>query len=781
MLRWPVLWLTLVLALAFEFDVTNDYATSSDNGTIAALEDDASLFWGAYRLGNYFATRPRTPWLLMLGLMWYSLDDYEGISNIRHSYDQGDATIAKANWVQFDPRIGGREVIVDNKCHYTIYIDFVKSEDGQSWATKVTATPHKGFEHSELALVWYLGLEGEKVEGKTGYIEVDTVPTDSHVGIRGISEELGMFNLDIFKKGRTPKVEQDFDIDGFIPGLHHLSLNVPDGRVWQARDIFATLVQELVEEVVPLLQLQLKQAKPNQLYIMRNLHHYQGNMHFVQGIYQGKAQMTVLFNSELTPQSQRFTPDNLKLQITKALAKINDKYHEVFTLNPPFTSKDHQKFAQECVSGLMGGLSYFYGDQLVDRDTKLDDLDDDEGAALTLDGKFEGPYELFTLVPLRPFFPRGFYWDEGFHLLPLLRYDPKLVMDILTSWFDLMDDDGWIAREQILGPELRSRVPPAFQVQSPEIVNPPTLMLAFVYLLELLEANGLQDNLISLDDFRHVYPRLKQHFDFIRTTQIGMKDEFDRPGQGYRWRGRTATHCLASGLDDYPRPQPMDVAELHVDLLSWVGVMARSLKLMAHHLDIVDDQQHFADIEHQVESDLVSLHWSEADGCFCDVSVDEDDEDEHVCHKGYISIFPFLTKLINVDDHDKIGRVLTSLADPEELWTPYGIRSLSKSDPEYRTGENYWKSPIWVQMNYLVLDALQYYHPHLEGSLKAQAAKVYRELRENVVNNVYGQWKRLGYVWEQYDDETGHFKGAKNFLGWTSLVVMMMEMPQQLE
>jgi glycogen debranching enzyme len=54
----------------------------------------------------------------------------------------------------------------------------------------------------------------------------------------------------------------------------------------------------------------------------------------------------------------------------------------------------------------------------------------------------------------------------------------------------------------------------------------------------------------------------------------------------------------------------------------------------------------------------------------------------------------------------QVDAILDLLRDPKHLWSPYGIRSLSASHPEYGQGENYWKGPIWMQMNYLVLKAL---------------------------------------------------------------------------
>ena len=81
------------------------------------------------------------------------------------------------------------------------------------------------------------------------------------------------------------------------------------------------------------------------------------------------------------------------------------------------------------------------------------------------------------------------------------------------------------------------------------------------------------------------------------------------------------------------------------------------------------------------------------------------DESDHVCHKGYLSLFPFLLELLPPTS-PHLGHILDLLRDPKHLWSPYGIRSLSASHPEFGRGENYWKGPIWVQMNYLALQAL---------------------------------------------------------------------------
>lgn len=808
-------WFWAAFGAEFQFDIENhvQFGGFGDNGPVDTGNlTDRSLLWGPYRSALYFGVRPRFPFSLLSGLMWFNVDGYGGVGRIRHFYEQGD-NMGRANWIRYDPRYGGTQVIEDLECHVTIQIDFVKSEDGLLWAAKVKARPHEGHERVRTSFVWYSGLEGETgasdpfAGSRSGVINLDNKKNfrgySGDVVLSGGSEELGLFELTITDGPATnvhPSTSKLVNRELDPKKTHHLSLVVPDNNVWMARDIFITLLQESVQDLVEQ-HGTLEGIPPEQAYVLRDMHKFEGNVHMVQKLFQGACEFDILFDNAET--IQKLTTENLPQRIAEMTKKVDAKFEKHFKLQAPF-DKDplYKEFAQEVVGGLLGGLTYMHGDHLVDRDTVLDD---ELFESLQLVGNSEGPHELFTLVPSRPFFPRGFLWDEGFHVLPLLEYDSDLVLEILQLWFHLIDDDGWIAREQILGPEARSRVPAEFQVQSPEIVNPPTLMLAFSYLLASTEkrfagveeprdldtshsghSSTILDHPERLEAYaRDIYPRLKTHYHWFRRTQRGYVEEFDRGDntEAFRWRGRTETHSLASGLDDYPRADPADVAELNVDLLAWVGVMTRSMIQMAGVLGLEDDQKQYRAILADVVDNLEALHWSEEHKTYCDVSIDDDEENTKVCHKGYVSLFPFITKMIPDTDTDKIGHMVDLISDPDELWSEYGVRSLSKSSGLYRSGENYWRSPVWLNINYLVLDALKHYHAAAQpGSALGQSiAATYSALRINVVENVFQQWKKTGFLWEQYDDISGDAQRAKNFLGWTSTVVLMMAMDHHLE
>lgn len=290
-----------------------------------------------------------------------------------------------------------------------------------------------------------------------------------------------------------------------------------------------------------------------------------------------------------------------------------------------------------------------------------------------------------------------------------------------------MDEDGWIAREQIIGLEARSKVPPEFTVQYPHYANPPTLFLILEAFVDKVNANKASKQPVDNDAaemlhsayvqhpelgeayIRSFYPLLKKHYLWYRTTQKGDVKSYDREAfstrEAYRWRGRSVQHILTSGLDDYPRAQPPHPGELHVDLISWMGMMTRSLRRIAEALGETEDAEEFASYETAIERNIDDLHWDDDAQTYCDATIDEFEESVHVCHKGYISIMPFLTGMVGPES-PRLKPILDLIQDPKELWTDYGIRSLSKKDEFYGTAENYWRSPIWININYMVVKNL---------------------------------------------------------------------------
>ncbi|KAI4276870.1 MAG: hypothetical protein L6R38_005563 [Xanthoria sp. 2 TBL-2021] len=284
----------------------------------------------------------------------------------------------------------------------------------------------------------------------------------------------------------------------------------------------------------------------------------------------------------------------------------------------------------------------------------------------------------------------------------------------------------------------------------------------------------LSDFAVGKGFLNEIYPKLKTHYEWFCRTQAGNLTNYQRPGstinQAYRWRGRTPQHTLTSGLDDYPRAQPPHPEELHVDALSWVGSMVVNLKRISVFLGEKEDERIFSKQETEIIRSIDEIHWSEPDQAYCDTTVVNRTTSKKVCHKGYVSALPFCLGLVD-PNNPHLGAVLDLIHDPEELWSPFGIRSLSTKDKDYGTGEDYWRGPVWININYMILERLlvslgpevMRMHPLTQGKELAQqgglhqsrASEIYRELRLNLVNTVFTSWNDTGYAWEQYNADTG--------------------------
>lgn len=109
-----------------------------------------------------------------------------------------------------------------------------------------------------------------------------------------------------------------------------------------------------------------------------------------------------------------------------AATRYDDRFARTFPLSAPYDTEDHKTFAKAVTSNLIGGIGYFHGASIVDRSFKhdYDDLEDESTGEEA--PRFEPDRSLLTATPSRSFFPRGFYWDEGFHLALIGQWDNDL-------------------------------------------------------------------------------------------------------------------------------------------------------------------------------------------------------------------------------------------------------------------------------------------------------------------------------------------------------------------
>ncbi|KAF2595320.1 hypothetical protein F2Q70_00044897, partial [Brassica cretica] len=267
--------------------------------------------------------------------------------------------------------------------------------------------------------------------------------------------------------------------------------------------------------------------------------------------------------------------------LRKKHREFDAKFTECFNISEEHDSET-VRVGKTAMANMIGGIGYFYGQSKI----YVPKSSQASISVMFIMYQFFLPFyvipicklaELYTAVPSRPFFPRGFLWDEGFHQLLIWRWDFRITLDIVGHWLDLLNIDGWIPREQILGAEALSKVPEEFVVQYPSNGNPPTLFLVIRDLIDGIKTEKFiaseKDEILSFLERASV--RLDAWFQWFNTFQTGKERG------SYFWHGRDNTttrelnpKTLSSGLDDYPRASHPSEDERHVDLRCWMYLAA---------------------------------------------------------------------------------------------------------------------------------------------------------------------------------------------------------------
>ncbi|KAL5717632.1 mannosyl-oligosaccharide glucosidase [Ranunculus cassubicifolius] len=740
-------------------------------------EHKESLYWGTYRPQVYFGVRARTPESLIAGLMWIGVKD--GRYSIRHVCQDSDE-LGTYGWTRHNGRDYGEQVIVDQDV--TLTTSFVKSKGsgsgyGGDWAARIDVQKEKLDDEVLGAGHYFLYLADEA--GSSLRIDRDRLDTrEGTLFASGTHKDVGGWEFHLASEDNL-----DIHFAGFnTPHMHNLTELVEGALGAHARRVGRLEFPDILDQSPNVLVFQVSAKFP-----------FKMDLAFVSGTDQKSPRVEERVKS--------LTGNSLGGLLIEKQKDFEQQYNRCFNLSDKVDSES-MNVGRAAIGNMLGGIGYYYGQSKIA-------LPRDSDPTIVDNFVPYWPAELYTAVPSRPVFPRGFLWDEGFHQLLIWRWDIRICLDILGHWLDLMNIDGWIPREQILGSEALSKVPQEYVAQYPTNANPPALFLVLGDLVRSTKRNEFsaaeREEISSFLD--RAFVRLEAWFQWFNTTQSGKYTS------SYYWHGRDKETTgelnpmtLSSGFDDYPRASHPTEDERHVDLRCWMQLAADSMHTISDFLNRNDKEyKSMADLLSNIEL-LNQLHFDEVSGAYFDFGnhtekvrlrwkemmtpsgayagrqlvreVLDTPKLGLVPHIGYVSFFPLIMKIIPSDSWI-LEKQLDLIHNRSILWTDYGLRSLAKTSSLYmkRNKEHdlpYWRGPIWMNMNYLILSAIHHYSIE-DGPYQEKARTIYEELRTNIIRNVVKNYKKTGYIWEQYDaTDKGKGKRAHPFTGWTALVLLIM-------
>ena len=417
-------------------------------------------------------------------------------SEVRHICEQ-DEGLAGYGWTAYDVRKGGTHIVNDTGNKPDLTTHFVKTSDDENngkWDSRVGARPRtNGHGRQKTTVILYLRVEesGSIVECND---EPKSTASKTNIVCHGMTAGLENYGMQL----------SDKTADSVSNWTSIRSVTVPVDTIWQAKSIWLEQLQKTGSPDGP----------------------RKGNLLSIQKTFEGGSDFDISVSPGTTLKA--IASIGLTEDIQSVQSSFDDRFNSVFLPQPPFQDERHIKFSQYLFSNLMGGVGYFHATSIVDRssapeyaETDLDFCKKAATARSRVTVREKGPFQLFTSVPSRPFSPRGFLWDEGFHLEVIMDWNMNTALAVISSWLDLMDDDGWIAREQLLGPEARSKVPLEFQTHYPHYANPPTLFLVIQVFIAKLNKNTpysgtpsrlLADPAAGISILAAIYAKLRKHY-----------------------------------------------------------------------------------------------------------------------------------------------------------------------------------------------------------------------------------------------------------------------------
>lgn len=331
------------------------------------------------------------------------------------------------------------------------------------------------------------------------------------------------------------------------------------------------------------------------------------------------------------------------------------------------------------------------------------------------------------LVPSGPYF-QLFDWDSYF-MGVALSYDhvgkplATSVQDFLSFVDKDANDTGYTPRE-ITATEFWAL---------PEMCKPFLAQAAYRASLTIGSAEWL----------RPWYKRLGETLQFWENTR-------QQPNGLFVW-----FNGVESGVDNNPAVSDKPaLATEGVDLQSYIYREYEAMALLADKLGYAKDAAMYRAKAAALKKRIQTLMWSEKMGTFLNIDARTGKKIDVLTWTNFVPLWAKVATKAQakrmIEDH---------VLNPKEFWAPHGIRTLAPNQKLYDPAHGYWRGPIWVLSNYLVMHGLMNYGYHKQAVVLAERTQklLVRDL------------ETTGGMNECYNPDTGKPEAGGHFVSWDLL------------
>ena len=299
-------------------------------------------------------------------------------------------------------------------------------------------------------------------------------------------------------------------------------------------------------------------------------------------------------------------------------------------------------------------------------------------------------------------------WDSVFHAAGIRHLDIKAARNTISAMLECGREDGFIPLD-------------ANPQDTSSITQPP--LLAFGVKL-------VQETEPDIKWLKECYPLLKAYIEWDLKNR-------DSNGSGLvEWyiEANENCRCGESGMDNSPRFDAATQLEA-TDFNAFLSLECEILAGFAKELGLSADSVLWEERHEKLNQLINDRLWNDKEGFYFDYDITTDEMSAVMASSG------FLPLLCGAPSSEQAAKVVAHLNNPQTFKTTFPVPSIAVCCDEYYS-KDMWRGPVWININWLIVYALQRYDFNSEADMLANRTR--KELEK--------MYLKYGVLFEFYDD-----------------------------